>query len=71
MTMSVSPTSLDSRQVVARIDAIIHELETLRRQLTMSPVTAASNLTERLFGALGHGTWDEYDTHLDWLRFSV
>ena len=68
--MSIAPASPDLRHVIARIDAIICELEALRRELTRSPVPATPNLTERLFGALGHGTWDEYDPHLDWLRFS-
>lgn len=58
--MSISTPYLDVRQVIARIDAIIHELETLRRQPVTSPATAMPNLTERLFGALGRGTWDEY-----------
>lgn len=30
-----------------------------------------SNLTSQLFGALGHGAWDEYDLQLDWVRFEV
>ncbi|MFQ5855320.1 MAG: hypothetical protein ACE5LU_06730 [Anaerolineae bacterium] len=70
--MSTSQVSLNSRQVIARIDAIIHELESLRHQLA-SPtptLTPTTNLTEQLFGALGQGAWDEYDLHLDWLRFS-
>jgi hypothetical protein len=72
MSMSISPAILDSRQIIARIDAIIHELESLRRQLTAvtPPVTSTPHLTERLFGALGQGTWDEYEPDLDWLRFS-
>jgi len=57
--------------VVQRIDAIIRELEELRHQLIVAPkATEVHNLTEELFGAAGHGTWDEYDASLDWKRFS-
>lgn len=68
--MSIAVTS-DPRLVIARIDAIIRELEALRRQLVAPVTTGMPNLTEQLFGALGHGTWDEYDLQLDWARFSV
>jgi hypothetical protein len=63
---------LDQTQIVARIDAIIRELEALRRQLTLPAKTTPEthSLTEELYGSLGHGTWDEYDLDLDWKRFS-
>ena len=49
----------------------LRELEALRRQLTTEPKAIAThNLTQELFGAAGHGTRDEYDSFLDWLRFS-
>ncbi|MBI5052541.1 MAG: hypothetical protein HZB52_04665 [Chloroflexi bacterium] len=57
--------SVDREQVLTRIESAIHELETLRRQL-ITPVVTAGNLTEQLFGALGHGSWEEYDLNLDW-----
>jgi hypothetical protein len=68
--MQTPLTSVDREQMLARIESAIRELETLRRQL-MIPVAAAGNLTEQLFGALGHGTWDEYDLNLDWARFGL
>lgn len=69
--MSTSPGVADSPQVIARINAIIRELEILRRELTTQVTLATPHLTEQLFGALGRGTWDEYEPDLDWLRFSV
>lgn len=64
-------TALDTRQVVKRIDAMIRELEIMRRQLTELPkVAVASGLTHELFGAAGKGSRDEYDMDLDWKRFA-
>jgi len=56
--------------MLARIESAIHELETLRRQLLVPAITAG-NLAEQLFGALGHGSWEEYDLNLDWARFGL
>ncbi len=67
--MSMSPHTIDPQQVIERIDAAIRELEALRRQFTAP--TAMPDLAEKLFGALGQGTWDEYDSHLDWARFNA
>jgi hypothetical protein len=64
-------TPLDTRLVVNRIDAMIAELEMMRRQLMTTPqAVAPSGLTEELFGAAGRGSRDEYDLNLDWVRFS-
>ncbi len=61
----------DTGEMIKRIDAMIRELETMRKQLNEVPSPASEpGLTERLFGAAGHGTWDEYDLDLDWKRFS-
>jgi len=72
--MSTSLVVPDQREVIARIDTIIRELEALRRQLelTMPPKTTitTTGITEELFGAAGQGTRDEYDLNLDWARFS-
>ena len=63
-------TALDTRQVVKRIDAMMRELEAMRRQLTTVPKAGpSSRLTDELFGALGQGSWAEYDLGLDWARF--
>ncbi len=62
---------LNTRQVVQRIDGMIRELEVMRRQLVTTPkIIQPSGLTDELFGALGHGTWEEYDLNLDWARFT-
>ena len=68
--MQTMSTNLDRATIIARVDAAIRELELLRRQLA-APIKTTRNLTEQLFGALGAGTWDEYDLHLDWARFST
>ncbi|MBI5292156.1 MAG: hypothetical protein HY872_09800 [Chloroflexi bacterium] len=68
--MQTMPTDIDRATLVARIDATIRELELLRRQLAV-PIKTTHNLTEQLFGALGKGSWDEYDLHLDWARCSA
>ena len=62
----------DTRQMLKQIDTMIRELQIMRRQITQGSPLASSEagLTDRLFGAAGHGTWDEYDVNLDWQRFS-
>jgi len=64
----------DAREIMAQIDAIVPELLALRRRLNAAlpaPVAAPRNLTAKLYGALGHGDWDEYDMDLDWVRFDT
>ena len=69
--MQIKPTAPadDKEALLARIDAIIRELENLRRLVVQRSSAPAPHLAERLFGALGQGTWDEYDLDIDWLRF--
>ena len=65
-------TVSDQREVIARIDTIIHELEALRRQpesATMPRTSVATSITEELFGAAGQGARDEYDLNLNGTRF--
>lgn len=58
--------------VLARIDAIIRELYELRGLVTHErPLSPHLGLSYELYGALGQGTWDEYDLNLDWQRFNV
>lgn len=60
----------DREAIMARLDEIMQELVAIRRILRVSPQEAGRpGVTERLFGSLGHGTWDEYDRDLDWSRF--
>jgi hypothetical protein len=62
--MTKMDAGLDARQIVTQIDAIIPELLALRRRLTAAapPPVESGRLTAALYGALGHGTWDEYDS---------
>jgi len=56
--------------VIKQIDAIIRELQGLRQIILVQTRPPNGNLTEQLYGALGQGSWDEYDLHLDWQRFA-
>lgn len=69
--MSAPQSMQDVQQAIARIDAIIHQLEVLRRDLNAVPTDSpAKSRTQALFGAAGKGTRDEYDLNLDWTRFA-
>ena len=56
--------------LLERIDAIAHELEELRQAVLVQVRPPDKNLADQLYGALGQGSWEEYDLHLDWHRFS-
>ena len=56
--------------ILKRIDAIIQELQELRQVVLVQERSPEGNLAEQLYGALGQGTWDEYDPDLDWQRFA-
>jgi hypothetical protein len=56
--------------IVRKIDAILSELEDLRRAILEQSLRNDGNSTDRLYGALGHGSWEEYDRDLDWQRFA-
>jgi len=62
--------ALEAQQMTRRIDEMISELQTFRRQLNPPIPVAPPNIVDQLFGALGHGTWEEYDLDLEWKRFS-
>lgn len=69
-------TSIDRRAILARLDAIMRELELLRNQLDEPSVPAVPaqqekkvSVTAILWGAAGTGTREEYDFDLDWQRF--
>ena len=61
---------LTADALLERIDAIARELEALRKAVLTQDRTPERHLTDRLYGALGQGSWDEYDLTLDWQRFS-
>jgi hypothetical protein len=73
-TMTKTGAGSEVEQVVTQIDAIIPELLALRRRLTVaapasSPTTAST--TAELYGALGNGSWEEYDPDVDWVQFGA
>jgi len=59
-----------TKTLLERIDAIAHELEELRQAVLAQDRPRNGNLADRLYGALGQGSWEEYDPDLDWQRFS-
>jgi hypothetical protein len=63
--MNITPET-----IVKRIDLIVRELQELRRTVLHQAQPPNENLAEKLYGALGQGSWDEYDLHLDWQRFA-
>ncbi len=58
-----------AKTLLERIDAIAHELEELRQAVLVQIRPPNRNLADQLYGALGQGSWDEYDLDLDWQRF--
>ena len=68
--MNVNLEQPSTEAILQRIDAIMRELEMLRNVvLSRTNIPDNEDLGELLFGALGQGTWAEYDTDLDWMRF--
>jgi len=63
---TVRDPRLSSEAVLERIDAILRELLELRQTVAAQGRVARGNLAMELFGALGHGTWEEYDPDVDW-----
>lgn len=69
--------SVDTQYVLERIDAIMHELEELRRvvepALQDSTVAPEEDLVDLLWGSLGQGSWDELNSDIDinWYRFDA
>ena len=56
--------------IIKKIDAIVYELQELRRTLQAQTRPPETRLTEQLYGVLGQGSWEEYDYALDWKRFA-
>jgi hypothetical protein len=57
-------------RILERIDAIIQELQELRQEVMTRDRPSEKNLAAQLYAAWGQGTWNEYDPHLDWQRFT-
>lgn len=66
---TVQDTGMPSEAVLERIDAILRELLELRQTVAAQGRVARGNLAKELFGALGRGTWEEYNLDQDWQRF--
>ncbi len=68
----ISGKILSYQAITERIDAIIRELEMLRSiVVTAHSEPAESDLAGKLFGVLGKGSWEEYDSDTDWRRFET
>ncbi len=69
--------SIDTQYLLERIDAIMHELQELRRvvepALQDSTVDRDEELVDLLWGSLGQGSWDELNSNIDisWYRFDA
>ena len=62
--MQTSPEAL-----LQRIEAMMRELQEMRRLLLIQNRPPEENLVEQLWSALGQGTWDEYRDDLAWECF--
>jgi hypothetical protein len=64
---------MDTRpeMILKKIDSILYELQELRRSVLDQARHSDGKMAEELYGALGQGTWDEYDRDLDWQRFAA
>jgi hypothetical protein len=61
--------------LIQRIDAMTRELLDLRRlilaQTAPQDQAHASDLVAQLAGALGQGSWEEYEDDVEWERFAL
>ena len=62
-----------SHLILQRLDKIAAELYSLRQAVIGAqehlPESDQKDIVMQLYGALGHGSKDEYDMMLDWDRF--
>lgn len=69
--MNQLPTNQSPENILRRIDTIIQELQELRQLVKKETSPVNENISQQLFGALGTGTWEEYDPQTDWTRFDT
>jgi hypothetical protein len=70
--MAIQTHDQSPEAILQRIETIMRELAELRQMvLRTQSEPAAGGLAQQLYGALGHGSWEEYDAQLDWQRFSA
>ncbi len=65
--MAIQTHDRSPEAILQRIETIMQELAELRQMvlLAQSEAPAAGGLAQQLYGALGHGSWEEYDLQLD------
>lgn len=75
--MELQPTAQVSADVLLqRIEAMTRELQELRRLILAQPrppvqTDSAADLVAQLAGALGQGSWEEYEDDVEWERFAL
>jgi hypothetical protein len=70
--MAVQTRDQSPEAILERIETMMRELAELRQMvLRTQSEPVAGDLAQQLYGALGHGSWEEYDLQLDWKRFSA
>ena len=60
---SIQPTRTPegTDAILARLDAIMRELQTLRQEILVSQPQPAGSIVDQLWGAMGQGTPEEVD----------
>lgn len=67
--MAIEKAAVDD--LIRRVDEMMAELASLRQDLLMIlPRPTGASLAATLYGSLGHGRPDEYDSIVDWERFA-
>ena len=63
---------VSSEVLIQRIDAIMRELQELRRLVSSQPrlQETDSDIVSQLAGCLGQGSWDEYEDDIELERFA-
>lgn len=64
--------STSDNNVLVRIDAIMQELAELRQLvIAQNPddQTTGQGIAHQLYGSLGSGTWNEWESDSTWQRF--
>jgi hypothetical protein len=56
---SMQDSSPTSQAILARLDAVMRELQALRQTLLVAQPAPNGSVVDRLWGALGQGTTDE------------
>lgn len=68
--MNINLDQASTEAILRRIETIMRELETLRQTVLAGAAPRGNKPAQQLFGALGTGSWSEYDVNLDWQQFT-